>query len=97
MTLTYDVVRDATASYLAVPTSAVQPGQTLRELGLDSIALIDILAAMEDALGTLVTFDHPSVVASTTIVDTWASARSDMTLAEFAARLTIGMDVGGPA
>ncbi|MCK7622221.1 phosphopantetheine-binding protein [Streptomyces sp. RS10V-4] len=51
MTTTYDTVKTALTSHFNIPADTVRPESTLEDLGLDSLAVVELLCVLQDELG----------------------------------------------
>lgn len=59
---TLETITELMQQRLSLPTENIRPEQTLEELGIDSLALIEFMFDVEDALD--ISFDDQQVIAT---------------------------------
>ena len=65
----FDTIRRSIAEVCAVDAAAVQPHSRLLAFGLDSVRLLDLLLAVEDAFGLEIGDSDPELAAVETVGD----------------------------
>ncbi len=51
MTPVYEAVKSVLTSHFNIPADAIRPEATLEDIGLDSLAVVELLCVLQDELG----------------------------------------------
>ncbi|MBC2874348.1 MULTISPECIES: acyl carrier protein [Streptomyces] len=51
MTSLYEPIRSCMGRYFDIPTESIRPDSTMEDLGMDSLALVELMCVLKDDLG----------------------------------------------